>query len=377
MDAILAGLSGLGDVAKSAIPTISAIQQMENDRTRLGFEKDRVGMEQTRLGMEQEKQGWEKEKFLRDKAIAEMPVNFSQMIGNTKYRKPALDAMMNFYKINYPETYKQFNFDDVTGDLWGPNYLKQVVMTDAERNAKFKEALHKSLMPTAELEAKQLRDEKEKIIEKGTNDGLSLDAIKNDKKYIEVASKLKKVEEEYNAIARLGLAGKQQEEQMKADIDMAKQIEIRHGEKAKQFQAIQNEADLNKAKTSASIAASASKYSADVHAKSAENVALLNRDTQLEKVDRQGKIIIQKAEIAAGKKGGGLFDKKPKNKVEQENSAKTYNNTIIDSINKLPAEERGTTARNILSKVTDKKARIELAKELISRGLITLEDINQ
>lgn len=358
-DAILAGLSGLGDAFKSAIPTISAVQEMEHSRTR--------------LGMEQEKQSWEKEKFLREKAQAEAPVNFSQMIGNNEFRDGAIKGMMDYYKTKHPETYQQFHKDEASGDLYGPAYLKDVIRTDASHDADFFKKVYDNIAPRATAKVVEAQQNLDRIKEKLLKVHPNIDSAKETPEYKEAEALLNSTKQAQSKIAEASIAVEKSKEEMKAAIEKDKM----YGPEAQQMQAIKDKAALERTVSGASISAGASKYSADTHAASAKEIALINRGTQLEKVDRQGEIIIKKANIAAGAKGGSVFDKKPKTKVDKETSAKTYNDTIVASLNQLPMEERVSTARNILSKVTDQKARVALAKELVSRGIINIEDINQ
>lgn len=354
-DAILAGLSGLGDAFKSAIPTISAVQEMEHSRTR--------------LGMEQEKQSWEKEKFLREKAKAEAPVNFSQMIGNNEFRDGAIKGMMDYYKTKHPETYQQFHKDEASGDLYGPAYLKEVIRTDASNDADFFKKVYDNIAPRATAKVVEAQQNLDRIKEKLLKVHPNIDSAKETPEYKEAEALLNSTKQAQSKIAEASIAVEKSKEEMKAAIEKDKL----YGTEAQQMQAIKDEAELERT----IISAGATKYSADTHAASAKEVALINRGTQLEKVDRQGEIIIKKANIAAGAKSGSVFDKKPKTKVDKETSAKTYNDTIVASLNQLPMEERVSTARNILSKITDQKARVALAKELVSRGIIRIEDINQ
>lgn len=336
VDAILAGLGGLGSAVQPAMNNLMAIGQYEQGQQKIGMEKERLGFEKTRLGMEQEKFGIEKEKAEREKAIAMAPVNFSTMIGDPEYRDGAINGMLSYYEKHHPETFKQFHRDTSTNHVYGPNYLKQVVVADASNDAKLAKAVLDNLKPgsaakAAETEA-TLESKTPKLLEKyGTKE-----AMEGSEEYKILLSERNTAKAKHDKI----IAEEMKLKQLESDMLEKREIAVRHGKEATAFEAEKARLEKIKSDSSASIHAGASKYSADVHATSAEKVANINQATKQYTSDQYYKGVVAKIDALQKK---NIFGVKPTGDKKKDEAKVKQNES--DAYVKTLSEQKDTSIR--------------------------------
>jgi hypothetical protein len=215
-DAILAGLGGLGDVAKTAIGAAQNQERIAIDEKRLGLEERRVAITESTFPLERQRLIYENQKLKMGNDEAMMPMNFTGL-AKDEMGKKAIEGNVKYIQENYPDIAKDLYQDKTTGNWFGPRYIGKGFVQDINTNTELQKKNLEIMRPMAAQNAMDKKGDLDKLKEKLKEKYGTQDVLQNDENYKKAFGEWKEAQDKYDNFVAQDMAIKRQEEQIKAE----------------------------------------------------------------------------------------------------------------------------------------------------------------